>query len=165
LIDIKEDIFYSGPMVGCHLVIGALNDKSFMAHNNEDPDFSWAKDQTKAMIEANPSGSYYLFFTSATIAGNDVPETYIQAMEKTYGITFSQVFYYDETESPRKSWVEVSYHSKNASLQVSGFRMTYPDRGTLRYDCPLILLSQNPHSQQVEPLAQDTSNNKSFYSL
>ncbi|MBY0378316.1 MAG: hypothetical protein K2Q33_07130 [Gammaproteobacteria bacterium] len=157
--DIKEGAFCSGPMVGCHLVIGALNDKSFMAHNNEDPDCAWAKDQTIAMIKANPSGNYYLFFTSATL-GIFSPKDYLKAMEESYGVIFEGAFYYDENESPRKSWVEVRYHPKSASLQVSGFTMTYPDMKSVRHDCPVVLLSKDTPSEHFNLPVQNRPNNR-----
>lgn len=146
----KNDTLYSGPMTGCHLIVGLLNDKSFMAHNNEDEECIKEKNETIDKIEENRSGRYYLFFTKTSMGFfHASPEAYIEEMEKIYRVTFTNAFYYDEWERPVKSWVEVFYNYETRSLQVSGFRATIDPNQPIKYDCAPVILPNITNSLQL----------------
>ena len=146
----ENDTLYSGPMVGCHLVIGLLNDKSFMAHNNDHPDYVQKKNETIEKIKENPSGHYYLFFTSASMSFFYAsPEDYIKEMEESYGVTFNKTFYYDDRQNPRKAWVEAFYNHKADSLEVSGFCSTIDPNKAVRYNCPPVVLGSVTNSLKL----------------
>ena len=143
---VKDDILRSGAINGCHLVIGLINDdESFMAHNEgsavaENP-------QTIDKIKDNPSSSYYFFFTKRSFTlMYESPEDYVEAMEKSYGVQFKKVFYYNEEKPPIKSWVEASYNHKTHSLDVAGFEMKWTGGVIqhIKHPCPSITVDAAP---------------------
>lgn len=148
---VTGDILRSGAINGCHLVIGLISDdESFMAHNEgsviaENP-------ETINKIKDNPSGSYYFFFTKRSFTlMYESPADYLQAMEESYGVRFKKAFYYDETKSPLKSWVEASYNHKTRSLDVAGFEMKWTGGVIqhIKHACPSITLNAAPTPTRV----------------